>query len=426
MKKIILCLLIGLSFLSCKKEDVIVVVQKPSLKIDQVINDSTIVLSWNKYVGSNFKQYMLTRQATYLKGDQFKQNYDTVFTSSDAKETSFTENKMPLATDLSYFLIVQTDPNAPGPYPPRVTYTRPNSLLYCNPTDVLFSKSLNKLYIIEQKKINIVDYTNGRPVLTKEFPAGIGYCDMATYNGSNELYVPGNDGWLNILDATTLELKDHIYVAGYTIGSVLARNGILYVSSSDQSLGAFSNNMKIYDRATKALVSRVGSYYPSKLMAFDNTNVEMIEMPLNIYPNDPSYYQFTPDGIMLNSKGAPSQSSYYMGTNIVRSFPNGDRFITSNFGTVINKSLVFERYLKQYGFYADFAFNNNGSVIYAADAQLKRIDVINYPAYTNTGSYSTKLYPYKLFRNDNMLISVSKSAQDNFSNGYILIENIKL
>ncbi len=402
-----------------------VIVQKQSLKIDQVINDSTIVLSWNKYAGANFKHYTLTRQATYLKGDKFGNYYDTVFTSSDANETSVTENKMPLAIDISYFLIVQTDAFTSGPNRAEVIYTRPNSLLYCIPTDVLFSKSLNKLYIIEQKKISILDHSNGRPVLTKEFPAGIGYCDMATYNGSNELYVPGNDGWLNIVDATNLTVKDRIYVAGYTIGSVLARNGKLYVSTSDESLGSFSNNMKIYDRATKTLLSRAGSYYPSRLMAFDNTNVEMIEMPVNRYPADVSYHLFTPDGVRVNSNG-PSSVNAYVGTSIVRSFPYGDRFISSNFGTIVTKSLVFERYLKKDGFYADFAFNNNGSVIYAADAQLKRIDVINYPAYTNTGSYPTKLYPYKLFRDDNMLISVSKSVQDNISNAYILVEKIKL
>ncbi|WP_133055348.1 hypothetical protein [Niastella koreensis] len=402
------------------------IVEKQTLKIDQVINDSTIVLSWNKYTGASFKQYTLTRQGTYLKGDKFGQYYDTVFTSSNANETSFTENKMPLATDIFYFLMVETGTDVPGSYPPQVIYTRPNSLLHCIPTDVIFSKTLNRLYIFEQKKINIIDYFTGRPVLSKEFPAGIGYCDLATYNGSNELYVPGNDGWVNILNATTLEQIDHIYVAGYTIGSVLSRNGKLYVSSSDQSLGAFSNNMKIYDRATKALVSRVGSYYPSRLMAFDNTNLEMIEMNLNMYPSYPTYYLFAPDGTLVFSKGGSSLGNYNMSTSILRSFPYGDRFITSNFGTVISKSFAFERYLKQDGHYADFAFNNNGTVIYAADAQSKKIDVINYPANTNTGSYPAKLYPFKLFRDDNMLILVSKTSQDNYSDSYILVEYIKL
>lgn len=427
MKRIILCLLIGLSLFSCKKEDVTVIVEQPTLKIDKVINDSTIVLTWNQYTGTHFKKYILTRQATYLKGNDFVTNYDTVLTSPDVKTTSFTENRMPLARDIYYFLIVETASDEPNANFPKVIYTRPNSVLYCNPTDVIFSKSLNKLYIVEQKKINIIDYATGRPVLSKEFPAGIGYCDLATFNGSDELYVPGNDGWLNIVDAATLELKDRIYVSGLIIGSVLSRNGKLYVSSSDESLGLYSNNMKVYDRATKIMVNRVGSYYPSKLMAFDNSNVEMIEIALNRYSPETAYYLFSPDGNLVLNHGSFSLGNYYVSTSVIRSFPVGEKFITANSGSIFNQSFVFERSLKQSnGFYTDFAFNNNGSIIYAADIQYKRIDVINYPAITFTASYPTRLYPYKMFRNDNTLIVVSKTSYDTYSNSYILIENIKL
>jgi hypothetical protein len=430
MKKIILYLLLGICFLACKKEDVIVMntSQKQALKIDTVINDSTIVLTWNKFAGTLFKQYRITRRATYLKSDKFAMVYDTVFIGTDVNVTSFTETNMPLAKDIYYSLIIDRDTVPTYMTVPGVTYQRPNSVLYCQPTDVLFSKAQKKLYIIEQQKIYIVDYISGRPVLSKEFPTGIGYCALGTYNGSNELYVPLNDGWVEILDAATLELKDRIYVAGFGIGSVLAFNGKVYASSSDRSFSGYSNCVKVFDRASKTLVARTGYWDQTRLVALEGTAVEMIDLTINQSPVDLSYYQFTTDGVLLVKKEDTYHGDYSMNAAIVRSFPDGNRFITSGSGTIFNKSLVFDRYLKQYSSYndsyTDFAFNSDGSIIYAANGPLKKIDIIRYPSTTNTGNYLTKFYPYKLFRDENSLISVSKvnSSQQT----YIVIENIKL
>jgi hypothetical protein len=428
MKRITLCLFIGIFYLSCKKEDVIVVNPplKTTLRIDQVINDSTIVLTWNKFTGTHFKQYRLMRTAMYLKDDKFGTFSEAVDSSTDVNNTSFTENKMPLARDLTYQLLIETD-TLPRRYvaASSVTYRRPNSLIYCLPTDVMISKSMKRLYITEQQKIHIVDYTNGRPVNTKEFPISIGFCSLGTYNGNDELYVPLNDGWLEILDANTLQLKERIYVAGYGIGSVVAANGKLFVSSSDRSFSGYSNCLKVFDRATKNLITRTGYWEQTRVVLLEGTNVEMIDLTINLSPVDLSYYQFTPDGALLAKKQDSYHGDFYLNNNIVRSFPDGSRFITSAYGTVFNKSLGFDRYLKQYGTYTDFAFNDDGSIVYAANGTQKKIDIITYPATTNTGNYATKFYPYKIFRDGNSLISVSRTEMYQ-QNSYIMIENIKL
>jgi hypothetical protein len=430
MKKLILCLLIGITYLSCKKEDVVVVnpaANSVVLKVDTVINDSTIVLSWNKFAGTHFKQYRLRRTATYLKNDKFGVITDTVFTGTDADATSFTENNMPLATDITYSLTVETDTIPWRGYRYSIaSYKRPHSLLYCLPVDVLFHKSQKKLYVTEQQKINIVDYTTGRVVNFKEYAAGIGYCSLGTFNGNDELYVPTKDGWLDILDAATLQVKDRIYVAGFGVGSVLTFNGKLYVSSSDYALGGYSNCLKVYDRATKMLVNRTGYWDQTRLVALEGSAFEMIDLTINLTPVDLSYYQFMSDGTLVSKKQDTYHGDYTMSAGIVRSFPDGSRFITSSSGTIFNRSLVFDRYLKQYySSYTDFAFNTDGSVIYAADGSQKKIDIITYPGTTYTGNYATKFYPYKIFRDGNTLISVSRTDQYQ-QDSYILIENIKL
>jgi hypothetical protein len=212
----------------------------PQLKIDQLINDSTIVLRWSKFTGNNFKKYRLLRNATYFKNGQFGSFVEPVDSSSDVNHLTFTENKMPLASEIYYDLQVMIDPTQFYQTVGYVYYQRPNSLFYGLPTDVLIDEEQKKLYVTEQQKIGVVDYTTGRQVSSKNFPVTIGFCNLGNFNGSRELYVPLNDGWLEILDAVTLQQRDRIYVAGYGIGSVVAVNEKVYVSSSEDTGWVFT------------------------------------------------------------------------------------------------------------------------------------------------------------------------------------------
>jgi len=434
MRKVILYLIVSLLFLSCTKETEEVIEITPAakpatvqLKIDQVINDSTIVLKWSKYTGT-FQKYRLVRTATYLKNGQFSSFAEPVDSSTDVNHLSFTENRMPLARDISYDLYVSKDTtgyNRGFQLMTRVAYQRPNSLFYGTPTDVLINKQQQKLYITEQNKITLVNYVTGRIITSKDFPVSIGYCSLGDFNGSNELYVPVNDGWLQVLDAVTLQLKDKIYVAGYEIGSVVAANGKLYISSSDRALGGYANCIKVYDRATKSVIGRTGFWDRTRLLQLEGTAVEMIDLTISLSPIDLSYYQFNPDGTPLVKKQDSYHGDYTMDANILRSFPDGSKLITSSSGTIFNKSLTFDRYIKQYGSYSDFAFNSNGSIIYAAYKSEKKIDVVTYPATTTISSYATSLYPYKIFRDGNTLICVGRATTSQQLN-YLFVEKVNL
>jgi len=428
MRRIVLYLATCFFLLSCKKQtEEIVVITPPAtgmqIKIDQVINDSTVVLKWTKFSGDHFQKYRLVRNAAYFRGSSFASFNEPVDSSSDINHLNFTETAMPMARDIYYNLYVSTDTtqyNRGYRLVAQVNYRRPNSLLYAVPTDVLIDKQQQKLYVTEQDRITIMDYNN-RIIASKDFTVSIGFCSLGEFNGSKELYVPINDGWLQILDAATLQLKDRIYVGGYAIGSVVAANGKLYISSSDMSAGTYSNCIKVYDRATKDLIGRTGFWDRTRLLQLEGSNVEMIDLTINLAPIDLSYYQFSPDGVPLVKKQDIYHGDYKMDANIVRSFPDGSKFITSASGTVFTKSLEFDRYLKQFGSYSDFAFNADGSLIYAANASQNKIDLITYPGTTNTGSLNTAFSPYKIFRDGNSLICLSKATGT-----CLLVEKIKL
>ncbi len=433
MQKAIPYLLVFLICFSCKKEDVVVIVPASGtisidLKIDQVINDSTIVLRWSKYAGANFQKYRLVRSATYLQNGQFSTYTEAVDSSTDINHLTFTETKMPYARDIYYRLDLVTGNSTGIPgvlLNASVYYQRPNSLVFGIPTDALIDKTTKYLYITELNKVSIIDYSSGRQLTSKEFPAGIGYCGLGNYSGSTELYVPVNDGWLQILDAATLQLKERIYIKGTSIGSVVAVSGKLYISSSDMSQGTYTNCVQVYDRNTKALIGRTGYWDQTRLLLLEGSAVEMIDLTIHIIPVDLGYYQFSATGVPVFKKQDTYHGDYAMDPAILRSFPDGSKFITSSSGTIFNKSLVFDRYVKQYGNFTDFAFSTDGSIIYCAVESQKKIDAIGYPALNNISSYPTGFYPYKIFKDGNTLIVVNKT-NNNQQMTYILIEKINI
>jgi len=433
MRKASLYFVICLIYLSCKKEEVVIVNPATTqtaiqLKIDRVITDSTISLKWSKFTGNNFQKYRLVRNATYFKNGEFGSFIESLDSSNDVNHVTFTENNMPLAKDIYYDLFVSVDTtqfNSGFQLVARTFYERPNSLFYGIPKDVLIDKQQQKLYITDQNNVTVVNYANGRIITSKKFTTDIGFCTLGDFNGSTELYVPLNDGWVQMLDATTLLLKDRIYVGGYGIGSVVAANAKLYVSSSDMTQGLYSNCIKVYDRATKNLIARTGYWDRTRLLQLEGSSVELIDLSINLSPVDLSYYQFSPTGELLVAKKDTYHGDYSMDGNIVRSFPGGSKFITSSDGTIFNKSLDFDRHVKRYGNFSDFAFNSDGSNIYSAYGFEKKIDVFNYPALTNIRTYSTTLYPYKIFRDGNTLISVNRTNIYQQTT-YLFIEKINL
>lgn len=427
MKKTTLYLIICCALLSCRKEEVVVInppAANVQITIDQVVNDSTLLLKWTPFSGDQFHKYLLTRVSTYMKDGRFGTYTEPIDSSTDRNHLSFKEEAMPYASDVYYYLYVKDATGRVIKYMGAAFYRRPNTLVNGFVTDVIYNKQKQGVYITEQKKISVVDCNSGRMIISKLFPVNIGYCYLGEWNGSSELYVPTVDGWLQILDAVTLEYKDKIYVAGYAVTSVVAVKGKLFVGSSDMSVG-YSNCIKAYDRATKALTGRTGFWNNTRLVHLEQSDFEFIDITLNLIPTSTGYYQFDESGKVVVAKEDSYHGDFSVNAGIVRSFPDGQKFITSSSGTVFTKSLVFDRYIKQYGNYIDFAFNNDGSLIYAASGAEKKVDVITYPATTNVKKYETSLYPYKIFREGDVLFNVGRPVAGAQMN-YLLVEKITL
>lgn len=415
---------------ACKKEKEYVI-NPPKfsnfLKLDQVINDSTLVLKWGKYTGDNFKRYILKRRATYIKNGVIKEYEELIDSSIDIEHFTFTD-KAPFTREIYYNLYVIYKGMNPWDTITSlgsVNYKRPNTFLGGDVNDALIDRQNQRLYVTTGgRKITILNY-GGRQVASTELPATIGYCALGSFNGNDELYVPVNDGSLQILDAATLQLKDRIYIGGTTVASVVAYNGKLYVSTTNNTDTAYRNSIKVYDRAGKNIVNSAGYYQNTRLLPLDGTSLEMVDLTIGFTTKSLNYHKFSANGMLISETRNSDYFYSKIDAAIMRSFPDGSKFITSYYGSIYNKSLSLLGEVGG-GAYLDFAFNSDGSVIYGANSNPQRIDVIGYPALTTSRSYPTMAKPVRIFRDGNSLICVSIYGQYASEYNYLFIEKINL
>ncbi|MFC0515543.1 YncE family protein [Mucilaginibacter angelicae] len=440
MNRVIYCAIaVALFISSCKKETQteyrIVHPDTTSstsitLSIEKVINDSTITLKWNKTGGPRFKQYMLARMSTTFQNGSFINNYTTLKTFSNPDSLSFTEKSMPFAPDIQYTVYSQTDSVQYSIYS-SVTYHRPNTYITAAFSDIVPDIQHKVMYMISRESgtVTAVDYANYKLIKTVNVGNVLGYSALGSYNGTNnELYLPTADGWLYIYDTATLTLKDKIYVQGPEVGSVVAADGLLFVSSSDMSYdGFYDNAVKIYDRKTKKVLGITGVWDYTRLMLLPNSKYKLIDITFNLAPTDLNLYTISADGKPLTKTPDSYHGDHALSGNILSAFPDGSHFITAASGAVYTKDLLYEKDMARPGSaYTDFAVNNAGNIIYAASANTAQVDLISYPSGTILKSLKTKLYPAKLFIDGNQLICITADRYHGTNNYAFFVEKFNL
>jgi hypothetical protein len=416
MKYLNLFIIVLFFSLSCEKPDdedntpITPIDIKP--KVAAVINDSTIIITWPKFRGKRFNRYVIEREAYYLKNGKVDWHRERIDSSTDVNDTIFYERKMPVSRGYTYHTYAETVDHyllSRG----FVIYERPMyTFIYGEPTESLLDKQ-NKLIYVPQpyrRKFFVIDYTTG--IFKKEADVGdiSGRCGMGEYNGIKEIYIPYYYG-VKIFDAASLNYKETI--ASGQAYSVTAHNGKLYISTSDTA-GGKKECVKVFDRATKQLLAQTGYGDVPSLLPLPGASNEMIGIrsdPRNWQTTYFSYYQFNNTGNLISQNQYTHPNTYLANAEgILRAFPDGNRFIAGCFGIVLTKSLTFEGYLNKKGYYLDYEFNDDGSLIYAADTDNKEIDVISYPSGTVIKSYPTTLYPFRIYRDGNSLICLNGAS----------------
>ncbi|WP_276090491.1 hypothetical protein [Pedobacter sp. JY14-1] len=405
-----------LLFAACKKETVTEYRSVPGnskevkLTIDKVINDSTLVIKWTKYGGSDFLKYKLTRQAAPM--EDRSHSTTIIMETSDQNKLEFEERQMPYSRDITYILSVVTKDQKEIHW--SVVHTRTTAQQVAAFNDAQISKSAKKLYLFNYDfgRITAYDYVSNKIVANTNLKRKISYIAAADYQGNPEVYVPTADGWILILDGNNLTLKDKIYVGGRAITSVIAVNEKLIASTSDASESRNDNqHIKIYRRSDKKVIGVTGNYYNSRLLYLENSSYNFIELSTTVVPVNLSAFTIDGSGTPV-SKGHKTYFGLEVYPSIIKSFPAGDKFITSLYGTVFSADLTYQKNIIQPAdgqLFSDFEFSQDGSMVYCAHLSLAKITAIDYNSLEIRKTFATKYLPVRIFRDGQQLISVNKS-----------------
>lgn len=441
MKKMKFCLLFAISLfglLSCEKDDEINPQNNRNTYSNQIILNDLIItgdsvnLTWTKLDTLKFSGYLIIRKDSkdVIVDPTSYSNQYLIKKIYDPNVTTYTDKDIPLTPYLEYQIIGLLSNNY------SYNYIFSNSKTYERPTikisefdilDLIPDLSNNRFYIIEksQGKITIFDYETLTAVKSITTDATIGYCSIGNNGSTKELYVPRSDGWVFVYNAETLEKIDQIDIT-HPSSCVVNNNGKLFISTD-----AWTNKpLKVFDRVSKTMISENGDFEDTRLRIIPNTNSEIIEVTINIGPTDLDYYSFNSNGSFILHKDDKYHGDYPLNANIFQFFPDGKKFITASEGAIYDINMNYLNRLPKGDLsFADYAFNTDASLIYCACSNAKLIVSYSNPNFTKIKEYKTQGYPYKVFRKENVLICVSKTAISNeysYGSSKILIEKINL
>lgn len=124
------------------------------------------------------------------------------------------------------------------------------------------------------------------------------------------------------------------------------------------------------------------------------------------------YYKFDGNGNTISQKNATTIAPY-PSLAIFEVFPDGNRFITNDKGSIYSKDLVYETALPQgNATFASFCFDNGRAQILAA-CSLKQIQAYSLNDCQLEKTIKTQGIPFKVFSADGSVICVSTAPAVN-------------
>ena len=367
------------------------------------ISQDSVILSWTR-IRERFVNYKVFRV------NKITGVVTEIATIEKPWITNFTDKEVPYLPEIAYYVVGAL---SGGQYywarSNHQTYSRSGIVLIPLASDNIKFDDTNKLlfFINSNGSISSYDIELNSIRATINTGAGIPSASLGVYDGVKELYVPVSQKVV-IYNSRTLEKTDEINF-GTVINDVVAQSGKIFVTRP----------LQVFDRQTKQLVAQTNNYNSISLNIFPQSNFRILATR-RFSPDYMGYFDFKNDGTFQSKKESFSAIS---DPGLTEMFPDGTRFITTNMGIIYNSELERLAILPaKIAAYSCFAFNQSGSEIYAAGANM--IYVFSSVTLLPLRSYRTNIFPVKIFRYNNELIIVGRGEK--FSSDSYIIERINL
>lgn len=383
-------------------------------------NQGKIDLEWEKYANSDFLKYEIYR----TNADCNIENAQLLTTITSAETTSFTDNLPPFEFKVCYYVkIINSENNSRNSN--TIGVDSPSGYIFdFIPYDMVKHPTEDFIYLLDRsgKRLLKFDYINLTLVKEINLQGTIGYIAIGDNGFDVEIYTPSDDGWVYVYDANDLSLKTSIST-GLENACVVV-NGLGHVIVSVAPSPWWERPVRTFLRSNGLYIDGNGDFERDRLKMIPGKN-EMISISTSVSPIDMEYFKLSSTGTIDIHKDDSYHGDHPLDPKIFRISNDGRYVITSDQGAVYlaNESMEYKGQLQRGALnFSDFAFSDDGSIIYAATSNRKSVQIGNYPSLIRNNEILTKGFPHFIIKDGNRIISLSKQFQNSSNAGIEIIQ----
>lgn len=388
--------------------------------LEPVKNEGKVLLEWTEYPNSDFLKYEIYR----TDGNCTEQNQELLGTISDKGTSNFTDELPPFEFQVCYFVRVTNNENN-SRNSNQETVDSPSGYIFnFEAYDMLKHPTESYIYLIDQggQKLIKFDYENLDVVSETNLQGTIGYCDIGENGFGVEIYAPSDDGWIYVYSADDLSQKSSINTGLPTASVVI--NGLGHVIASVQPSPWWEQPVRTYSRNSGIHIDGNGDNERDRLRKIPGED-KIVSISTSVSPIDMEYFEIGNTGSIEIHQDDQYHGDYPLNPRIFRISDDGTYSITSRDGAVYlaNSSMEYKGQLQHGSLeFSDFAFSNDGAIIYAATSNRKSIQIGHYPSLTRDDEILTKGFPVFIIRDGEKIISLSKSSDNSINTGIEVIQ----
>jgi hypothetical protein len=384
-----------------------------------ISNSGTVQLTWQKYTLPDFKKYEIVRSLNKdVEGE-------VIATFNSADVITFSDPLPPFSNEVYYYVRVTNAENYTR-NSNKISVAEPaGKIYYYSITDAVHHPTEPILYIVDNasQKLRAINYKTNQEIANVSIDATVGKIDIGNNGFGLEIYVPNNNGFIKVFNANTLDLVTSINTGLAT--KCVTTNGHGYLVASLLPSPWWEKPIRTYSRSTGINISGDGDFAGDYIRFIPNSD-KIITITTSVSPIDMEYLELDNKGKILSHVDDKYHGDHPLDPNIFRISSNGEFVITGNVGAVYSasSSMLYKGMVDRGALYfSDFAFSNNGNIIYAGTSNRTSLQIIKYPELTRDNEILLKGYPKFLFNFKGEIISLSKTTLNTQS---FAIEVIKI
>lgn len=379
-----------------------------------------VVLQWDSYKGSDFQKYEI-----YRSDNNCDYNQRTLLGEiTSLSATSFTDKYPPLEYQVCYFVrVYNTEGKSRNSNTLKVDLPS-GTLFNFTPYDMVVHPTDSYVYLLDQNAQKLIQYNYESGVVEKsrEISGQPGYMAIGDNGMGLEIYIPSGDGFIYIYDAQNLNFTGSINTGLFTMSVVSFDNG--YIAAGMAPSPWWDGPIRTYKRSNGLQVDSDGDFERSRIRKLNNKN-ELLTISTTVSPVDLDYYKLDNNGMFLEHKDDIYHGDHPLDPVSFRIDDTGTYMITGFEGAVYlaNSSMQYKGLVQRGSLnFSDFAFSDDGAIIYAGTGNRKSIQIARYPSLLRENEISLRGFPVIIEKKGNRLICINKRTESDIVSGVEVVE----